>query len=55
MFHELNLPSEIPIHRTSKKYSKLGNEVVYFNDPNDLYSRLEHIGGEISAGNSSRE
>ena len=36
IFNQLNKLSEIPIHRTSKKYSKLGSGVVYYNDVNDL-------------------
>ena len=53
IFNDLNILSQIPIHRTSKKYSKLGNGVVYYNDPQDLLSRLELLGGSISAGNNS--
>ena len=30
VFHDLNRLSQIPIHRTSKKYSKLGSGVVYY-------------------------
>ena len=36
VFNDLNRLSEIPIHRTSKKYSKLGSGVVYYNNPQDL-------------------
>ena len=53
VFNDLNKLSEIPIHRTSKKYSKLGSGVFYYNDPQDLLSRLELLGGSISAGNNS--
>ena len=53
MFNDLNRLSEIPIHRTSKKYSKLGSGVVYYNNPRDLLSRLELLGGSMSAGNNS--
>ena len=53
VFNDLNRLSEIPIHRTSKKYSKLGSGVVYYNNPRDLLSRLELLGGSISAGNNS--
>ena len=35
VFNDLNRLSEIPIHRTSKKYSKLGSGVVYYNNPRD--------------------
>ena len=31
VFSDLNRLSKIPIHRTSKKYSKLGSGVVYYN------------------------
>ena len=53
VFSDLNRLSKIPIHRTSKKYSKLGSGVVYYNNPKDLLSRLELLGGSMSAGNNS--
>ena len=52
VFNELNNMSEIPIHRTSKKYKKIGSGVVYYNNPEDLLSRLELLGGSIMAGNN---
>ena len=55
VFNDLNRLSEIPIHRTSKKYSKLGSGVVYYNNPKDLLSRLELLGGSMSAGNDSSD
>ena len=55
VFDDLNRLSEIPIHRTSKKYSKVGSEVVYYNNPQDLLSRLELLGGSMSAGNNSND
>ena len=55
IFNDLNRLSEIPIHRTSKKYSKLGSGVVYYNNPEDLLSRLELLGGSMSAGNNSSD
>ena len=55
VFNDLNRLSEIPIHRTSKKYSKLGIGVVYYNNPQDLLSRLELLGGSMSAGNDSSD
>ena len=55
VFNNLNRLSEIPIHRTSKKYSKLGSGVVYCNNPQDLLSRLELLGGSMSAGNDSSD
>ena len=51
VFNELNELSEIPIHRSSKKYSKMGSGVVYYNDTNDLIDRMELLGGSILAGN----
>ena len=51
VFNELNKLSEIPIHRSSKKYSKMGSGVVYYNDTNDLIDRMELLGGSILAGN----
>ena len=55
VFNDLNRLSEIPIHRTSKQYSKLGSGVVYYNNPQDLLSRLELLGGSMSAGNDSSD
>ena len=51
IFNQLNKLSEIPIHRSSKKYSKIGSGIVYYNDTNDLIDRLELLGGSILAGN----
>ena len=55
VFNDLNRLSEIPIHRTSKKYSKLRNGVVYYNNPQDLLSRLELLVGSMSAGDNSSD
>ena len=55
VFSDLKRLSKIPIHRTSKKYSKLGSGVVYYNNPKDLLSRLELLGGSMSAGNNSSD
>ena len=52
VFNQLTKLSELPIHRSSKKYSKLGAGVVYYNDTNDLINRLELLGGSILAGNN---
>ncbi|XP_068697740.1 uncharacterized protein [Montipora foliosa] len=52
IFNDLNTLSEIPIHKTSNKYKKLGAGVVYYNNPEDLLSRLELLGGSILAGNN---
>ena len=51
VFNQLNKLSEILIHRSSKKYSKIGSGVVYYNDTNDLIDRMELLGGSILAGN----
>ena len=51
IFNELNQISEIPIHRSSKKYSKLGSGVIYYNNVDDLIDRMELLGGSILAGN----
>ena len=51
VFNQLNKLSEIPIHRTSKKFSKLGSGVVYYNDITDLVDRMELLGGAIMSGN----
>ena len=55
VFDDLNRLSEIPIHITSKKYSKVGSGIVYYNNPQDLLSRLELLGGSMSAGNNSND
>ena len=52
VFDDLNRISDIPIHRTSSKYKKIGSGVVYYNNPVDLLDRLELLGGSIVAGNS---
>ena len=52
VFDELNRISDIPIHRTSNKYKKIGSSVVYYNNPVDLLDRLELLGGSILAGNN---
>ena len=51
VFNELNRLGEIPIHRSSKKYSKIGSGILYYNDPSDLINRMELLGGSILAGN----
>ena len=51
IFNEMNKLSEIPIHRSSKKYSKIGSGIIYYNDVNDLIDRMELLGGSIMAGN----
>ena len=51
VFNELNKLSEIPIYRSSKKYSKIGSGIIYYNDVNDLIDRMELLGGSIMAGN----
>ena len=51
VFNQLNKLSEIPIHRSSRKYNKIGSGVVYYNDANDLLDRMELLGGSILAGN----
>ena len=52
VFGDLNRISDIPIHRTSNKYKKIGSGVVYYNNPVDLLDRLELLGGSILAGNN---
>ena len=52
VFDELNRISDIPIHRTSNKYKKIGSGVVYYNNVADLLDRLELLGGSILAGNN---
>ena len=51
VFNQLNKLIEIPIHRSSKKYSKIGSGIVYYNNANDLIDRIELLGGSIMAGN----
>ena len=52
VFDDLNRISDIPIHRTSNKYKKIGSGVVYYNNPADLLDRLELLDGSILAGNN---
>lgn len=51
VFDELNTLSEMPIHRTSKKFKKIGSVVMYYNNPADLPKRLKFLGWSIMAGN----
>ena len=55
VFEDLNSLSEIPIHKTSKKYQKIGSGVKFFSDSNDLMTRLELLVGEMNAGNDSTD
>ena len=52
LFDQLNKLSEIPMHRSSKTFSKIGSGVVHNNDINDFIDRLELLGGSIIAGKS---
>ena len=52
-FDEVNDLSEIPIHRTSGKYSKIGSGIKYYNNPKDLVNRLVLLSGSIKAGNNA--
>ena len=52
LFDQLNKLSEIPIHRSNKKRSKIGSGVVYYNNVNDLLDRLELLGDSSIAGNN---
>ena len=52
VFDELDRIRDIPIHRTSKKYKKIGSSVVYYNNAADLWDILELLGGSILAGNN---
>ena len=51
VFDELNRKSDIPIHRPSNKYKKIGSHVFYYNNAADLLDRLELLGASILAGN----
>ena len=56
VFDELNSLSEIPIHKTSKKYQKIGSGVLkFFSDSNDLMTRMELLVGEMNVGNDSND
>ena len=55
VFDELKRISDIPIHRTSNKYKKIGSGAVYYNNPADLLDRLELLGGSVLAGNNGVE
>ena len=55
VFEELNSLSEIPIHKTSKKYQKIGSGVKFFSDSNDLLTSMELLVGEMNAGNDSTD
>ena len=55
LFDQWNKLSEIPVHtcRSSKKFSKIGSSVVYYNNVNDLWDKLELLGGSVIAGNNA--
>ena len=48
LFDQLNKLSEIPMHRSHKKFSKIGSGVVYYNNINDLIDRLELLDDSIT-------
>ena len=52
VFDDLNRIGDIPIHRTSNKYKKIGSGVVYYNNPADLLDRPELLSGSILAGDN---
>lgn len=54
-FNDLNELSGTPINRNSKQYRQLGRGTFYYNDPKELFERLELLGGSISAGNTSTD
>ena len=51
IFNDLNLLTNMPKHRSSKK-SKLGG-AIYFTNPEQMVKRLELLIGSLNAGNSS--
>ena len=54
VFHDLNILSEIPKHRSSRKY-KIGKGVTYYNGPDKLVDRLTVLTGVRAAGNYNIE
>lgn len=46
VFDESNRISDIPVHRTSNNYKKIGSGVVYYNNAADLLDRLEMLADE---------
>ena len=55
VFEDLNSLSEIPIHKTSKKYQKIGSGVKFFSNSNDLMTRMELLVGKMNTGNNSTD
>ena len=55
VFEELNSLSEMPIHKTSVKYQKIGSGVKFFSDSNDLITSMELLVREMNAGNDSSD
>lgn len=50
IFNDLNELSGTPINRNSKKYQQLGRGTFYYNDPKELFDRLELLGREYLGG-----
>ena len=46
---------DIPIHRTSYKYKKIGSGVVYYNNPADLLDRLELLLSILAKNNGVKK
>ena len=54
VFHDLNILSEVPKHRLSKKY-KIGKGITYYHGPDKLVDRLTVLTGVRAAGNYNIE
>ena len=55
VFNELNKLGELPIHRTSKKYSKIGSGVIHFNNTEDLLLQMEVLIDVINNGDDTKD
>lgn len=53
IFNDLNMLSNMLLHKSSGKYKMVGSSVVFYQDPQQLTDRMEILIGSIAAGNNS--
>ena len=53
IFHDLNMLSNMPKHRSSGKRRMVGSSVVFYQDPEQLADRMKILIGSMAAGNNS--
>ena len=53
IFNDLNMLSNMLLHKSSGKYKMVGSSVVFYQDPQQLTDRMKILIGSIAAGNNS--